>query len=149
MTFICCNQCKYTNQIIPSELLVNHLIDEWSSLKLAQKLDLSLEPIAKRDSLDRINAELVSPSEFIDKYESLFRPVIITNVTNNWPAKHKWTLASFLKCYRNERFKCGEDDYGYNVKMKMKYFVYYMNNNCDDSPLYIFDGNFGEVRLLT
>lgn len=102
--------------------------------------------MARKDFLQRIDVNSVSNQEFIDNYEKQLKPVVLTNVTSSWPAKNKWTLENFAIRYRNERFKCGEDDLGYNVKIKMKYFIYYMKTNCDDSPLYIFDGNFGEHR---
>ena len=36
--------------------------------------------------------------------------------------------------------KAGEDDDGYAVRIRLKYFLEYMSTNRDDSPLYVFEG---------
>ena len=51
--------------------------------------------------------------------------------------------------FGNEKFKVGEDDEGYKVMIKLKYYLRYLDDDTegagrDDSPLYAFDSSFGD-----
>ena len=67
--------------------------------------------------------------------------------------QNKWALEALREAYAEERLKVGEDDEGYPVRLKLKYFLYYLFDAAvhqrDDAPLYLFDSTFGEDERKT
>jgi histone arginine demethylase JMJD6 len=50
--------------------------------------------------------------------------------------------------FKDSKVKVGEDDDGYKIKIKFKYFLEYLIFNSDDSPLYLFESSFENHKHL-
>ncbi|CAN0321599.1 unnamed protein product [Pylaiella littoralis] len=90
--------------------------------------------------------EDLTPEQFWRHYEKRRVPVVVSGipVTEGWRAGYRWSLEQLDRRFRDCKLKCGEDDDGYSVKVKLKHFLRYMEHQTDDSPLYIFDSHFDD-----
>ncbi|KAK6041612.1 hypothetical protein COOONC_20884 [Cooperia oncophora] len=113
----------------------------WYRLNLAKTFDLP--PL--KDGITRVDGSTLSVEEFREKYEIPRKPCIITGLTDTWTAHENWKIDKLIELYGDSSFKCGETLDEKPVFLKFKYYGEYMKKTRDDSPLYIFDGTFGEV----
>lgn len=91
----------------------------------------------------RLDARETDVDTFTRRYEGTATPCVIANVpaVERWPAVRRWTLDAMSRdeTMRSRVLKCGEDDDGRGVRVRLRHFCSYMQHNRDDSPLYIFD----------
>jgi histone arginine demethylase JMJD6 len=136
------NKCKLKHRS-------DFTISDWSKYRHAQTRTESIllgteNNYPVNPSIDRVRCNHLSTERFVRQYERTSTPVILTGCADHWLARTNWTFEALLKRYANTLFKCGEDDEGYKVKIKLKYFLEYLTKQQDDSPMYVFDNSFDE-----
>ncbi|CAG2067287.1 unnamed protein product, partial [Timema podura] len=62
---------------------------DWTCLAIAENFEPFKTVV---DNVERIQVKDVPPNEFIDKYESTYKPVVICGVQDSWKATYKWTM---------------------------------------------------------
>lgn len=76
----------------------------------------------------------MTPGEFLQSWSD--RPFILTDPVKSWPAYKTWDTNALLELYKDVKFRAEAVDWS------LETYVQYMNNNQDESPLYLFDRNF-------
>ena len=70
------------------------------------------------------------------------KPFILTECIQDWPVCSRWSIGSLLKEYGGVEFRAESVDW------ELATYYDYMNNNQDESPLYLFDRKFAEKMDL-
>ncbi|PGH05434.1 hypothetical protein GX51_02958 [Blastomyces parvus] len=94
--------------------------------------------IPARNQIPRLKN--LTPAEFQESWTN--RPFILTEPVKSWPAYRDWSIEYLLKKYANTTFRAEAVDW------PLETYVAYMNNNTDESPLYLFDRSFMEKMDL-
>lgn len=95
--------------------------------------------------IDRLDFSTFTPDEFRHNYEFKSIPVIIKDGIDNWPCKD-WTCAKFHELYHKASFRIGDDDDGAAMRVPFELYAQYLETQQDDSPLYLFEDDFGERK---
>jgi len=143
---------KHTVMLPPDKFLESPfkklVINDFYSKKLYGKWyrgHVPIEQFYKTPShVDRI-PHTMSLQEFIEKYESLNKPCIVTGALADWKASSKWTIDNLLQHHGNTLYKTnGTDEDGHTFKMRFKDYLRYIRGNQDEKPIYLFDNKFLE-----
>jgi histone arginine demethylase JMJD6 len=119
---------------------------EWTRQGHAWRAPLEEPP--PHGAIARASAASLTPADFVARFEVPNLPVLVDGLAARWPAwaARAWEPAALHAAYRARRFRCGEDDRGRPVKLKLKHFLRYMKAQRDDSPLYVFDSMYNDDR---
>lgn len=104
---------------------------------------MSLTPyttnIPSKNAIPRLDD--LSPSDFGSNWCD--KPLILTKPAREWPVFRTWDTAKLLEDFSNIEFRAEAVDWS------LRNYVDYMNNNADESPLYLFDRGFVEKMGLS
>jgi hypothetical protein len=82
----------------------------------------------------------ISLSEFSSSWTDT--PFILATPIRSWPVFSDWSITSLLEKYSKTKFRAEAVDW------PLETYVEYLNNNQDESPLYLFDRGFVEKMDL-
>jgi len=86
------------------------------------------------DNIERRSG--LSVEEFIRQYEEPNRPVVLTDVVNQWPAFKLWTKEYLLENFGEVTFRAEA------VDITLGRYLRYANTTTDEGPIYLFDRFF-------
>ncbi|POS86809.1 hypothetical protein EPUL_001262 [Erysiphe pulchra] len=94
--------------------------------------------IPRKNMISRL--ENLSATEYSKNWG--YKPFILTHQMQDWPAFKLWNIEYLLKQFNQVKFRAE------GVKWRLSDYIAYIENNYDESPLYLFDKDFFEKMNL-
>jgi len=94
--------------------------------------------IPRKNAIARL--EDLSATEFLESWSN--KPFILTKTVRAWPVFKTWNTTSLLENYGDVMFRAESVDWSLST------YLEYMQNNADESPLYLFDRAFASKMDL-
>eukprot|EP00742_Colponemidia_sp_Colp-10_P012231 GILJ01013698.1.p1 GENE.GILJ01013698.1~~GILJ01013698.1.p1 ORF type:complete len:856 (+),score=115.33 GILJ01013698.1:2-2569(+) len=99
------------------------------------------------ETIARIPSRDVNYETFVEKYESVSRPVLFTDTTTGWSAHKNWTLDKLVEAYGGLEFKIAPRPSSDAAPRSLQLwrFVQYLRGQHDEDPMVLADRHFGET----
>lgn len=102
----------------------------WAQMGLADEpcLTAARAPARAHPQVPVLDGRRLDAGEFAAQFERRRTPCVLTHLADDWAAYRdgEWSLERLRARYAEARLKVGEDDEGYPVRLKFKYFCYYL-----------------------
>lgn len=92
------------------------------------------------DDIPRISGKDLSIATFQKQFETPRRPVILTDIVNDWPAFNDWDPSALAKILGETPFNAGGFPFTFSQYLEYSDAIH----ASDDQALYIFDNNFAK-----
>ncbi len=98
----------------------------------------------------------ITSEEFIEKYQRMAKPVILSDATKNWPAREKWTIDYLIKVaghkivpvYSSDTAKGKSHQHAAAAKMKMADYLNMLKNGENNLRMFFYNILHGAPSLL-
>ena len=123
-------------------------LHQWAARQYCRlPLHLNLPPPAQ--NIDVVDGRTLSVADFHRRYELPYRPALITGLCEGQGCAHRWTPSQLLEDFADWRALVGRGEKKEQVRLALRHFGRYCETDgrTDDSPLYVFDPEFGEDSI--
>jgi hypothetical protein len=108
-------------------------------------LEVACPGILKNNDIQRVSAADLSATDFVEKYEKLNIPLVITDAVKDWPAFEKWSTEYIVQSFGDAKMRATSAAAPIPVLFTAQEYFNYADQTQEEAPLYLFERNFAAI----